>query len=92
MFFYDLTGWMTFCPEWLTGSPNLVTDNPLYLWVYLVFFNGLWVVIPLALLYQSWKELQIIVQRKKKPEDTANKSNTVNINKSQRRNKKPHYS
>ena len=29
-------GFMTFCPEWLTGSPNLVTSNPLYLWVYLV--------------------------------------------------------
>jgi hypothetical protein len=27
---------MTFCPEWLTGSPNLDTSNPLYLWVYLV--------------------------------------------------------
>ncbi|EEB99113.1 hypothetical protein MPER_01266 [Moniliophthora perniciosa FA553] len=29
-------GWMTFCPEWLTGSPNLNTSNVLYLWVYLV--------------------------------------------------------
>ena len=28
-------GWMTFCPEWLTGSPNLDTSNPLYLYVYL---------------------------------------------------------
>ena len=28
--------WMTFCPEWLTGSPNLNTSNALYLWVYLV--------------------------------------------------------
>jgi hypothetical protein len=27
--------WMTFCPEWLTASPNLDTSNPLYLWVYL---------------------------------------------------------
>lgn len=27
---------MTFCPEWLTGSPNLDTSNPLFLWVYLV--------------------------------------------------------
>ena len=27
---------MTFCPEWLTGSPNLDTSNALYLWVYLV--------------------------------------------------------
>ncbi|KAI0917313.1 hypothetical protein AcW1_007469 [Taiwanofungus camphoratus] len=29
-------GWMTFCPEWLTGSPSLNTSNALYLWVYLV--------------------------------------------------------
>lgn len=29
-------GWMTFCPEWLTGSPNLDTSNPLYLYVYLI--------------------------------------------------------
>jgi len=27
--------WMTFCPEWLTGSPNLNTSNALHLWVYL---------------------------------------------------------
>ena len=32
-------GWMTFCPEWLTGSPSLDTSNPLYLWVYL-FVSG----------------------------------------------------
>jgi hypothetical protein len=31
-----LSRWMTFCPEWLTGSPSLDTSNPLYLWVYLV--------------------------------------------------------
>lgn len=30
-----LSRWMTFCPEWLTGSPSLDTSNPLYLWVYL---------------------------------------------------------
>ncbi|PCH40113.1 hypothetical protein WOLCODRAFT_88478 [Wolfiporia cocos MD-104 SS10] len=29
-------GWMTFCPEWLTGSQYLNTSNVLYLWVYLV--------------------------------------------------------
>jgi hypothetical protein len=27
---------MTFCPEWLTGSPNLNTANWLHFWVYLV--------------------------------------------------------
>jgi hypothetical protein len=47
-------GWMTFAPEWVSGSPNLVTDNPLYLWVYLVFFNGIWVVIPALLLAHSY--------------------------------------
>lgn len=38
---------MTFCPEWLTGNINLDTSNFMYLWVYLVFFNMLWVFIPL---------------------------------------------
>lgn len=52
-------GWITFCPEWLTGSKNLRTDNFLYLWVYLVFFNGLWVVIPLYMLWQSWREMRV---------------------------------
>ncbi|XP_060563369.1 emopamil-binding protein-like [Ruditapes philippinarum] len=54
-------GWMTFCPEWLTGSKYLHTDNWLYLWVYLVFFNMLWVVIPLLLLWQSWAEMKILL-------------------------------
>ncbi|XP_035989690.1 emopamil-binding protein-like isoform X2 [Fundulus heteroclitus] len=47
-------GWMTFCPDWLQGSPHLDTSNPLYLWLYLVFFNGLWVLVPVLLLVQSW--------------------------------------
>ncbi|XP_045423111.1 emopamil-binding protein-like [Lemur catta] len=55
--------WMTFCPEWLVGSPNLNTDNWLYYWVYLVFFNGMWVLIPGLLLWQSWVELKKIHQK-----------------------------
>ncbi|KAM6179747.1 emopamil-binding protein-like [Erethizon dorsatum] len=51
-------GWMTFCPEWLIGSPNLNTSSWLYFWVYLVFFNGVWVLIPGLLLWQSWLELK----------------------------------
>ncbi|KAJ6621854.1 Emopamil binding protein-domain-containing protein [Mycena sp. CBHHK59/15] len=63
-------GWMTFCPEWLTGSPNLDTSNALFLWVYLVFMNVMsvrrcynhphtdamfrWVVIPIGLLIDSY--------------------------------------
>ncbi|EJU02546.1 Emopamil-binding protein [Dacryopinax primogenitus] len=47
-------GWMTFCPEWLIGSPALNTSNWLLLWVYLVFFNSIWVVIPLLLLWHSY--------------------------------------
>ncbi|MED6244772.1 hypothetical protein ATANTOWER_023779 [Ataeniobius toweri] len=51
-------GWMTFCPDWLLGSPHLNTSNPLYLWLYLVFFNGLWVLVPILLLVQSWLRLK----------------------------------
>ena len=43
-------GLMAFIPEWLTGWPNLDTSNFLTLWVYLVFFNGLWVIAPLLIL------------------------------------------
>jgi len=46
-------GFMTFCPEWLVGSVNLDTSNFMYLWVYLVFFNTLWVFIPLYAIYVS---------------------------------------
>jgi len=47
-------GWMTFCPEWLTGSPNLNTSNWLYLWVYLFFMNIIWVVVPIVLMADSY--------------------------------------
>ncbi|OAK97090.1 Emopamil-binding protein [Phaeosphaeriaceae sp. SRC1lsM3a] len=47
-------GWMTFAPEWLTGSPNLDTSNWMYLWLYLIFFNGLWVVFPLWILWEAY--------------------------------------
>ncbi|TFK52474.1 Emopamil-binding protein [Heliocybe sulcata] len=47
-------GWMTFCPEWLTGSPNLDTSNPLYFYVYLIFMNTIWVFIPLWLMVDSY--------------------------------------
>ncbi|KAF8652851.1 hypothetical protein AX16_004126 [Volvariella volvacea WC 439] len=50
-------GWITFCPEWLTGSPNLNTGNALYLWVYLFFMNFIWVVIPFVLLVDSYNHV-----------------------------------
>ncbi|KAF2248473.1 Emopamil-binding protein [Trematosphaeria pertusa] len=50
-------GWMTFAPEWLTGSPNLDTSNWMYLWLYLFFFNMLWVVFPLWILYEAYKAM-----------------------------------
>ena len=60
---------MTFCPEWLTGSPSLVTANWLHLWVYLFarqaarasltpqLMNMLWVVIPLWLMVVGYREI-----------------------------------
>jgi hypothetical protein len=49
---------MTFAPEWLTGSPNLDTGNFMYLWIYLFFFNTLWVWIPLWILYEAQSSIR----------------------------------
>ncbi|CAM9728287.1 unnamed protein product, partial [Choristocarpus tenellus] len=49
--------WMTFAPEWLLDSPSLNTDNPVFLWVYLFFMNGLWVFVPSILLWESMAQL-----------------------------------
>lgn len=46
--------WMTFGPEWLTGSPELNPHNSwVHKWVYLFYANILWLVIPLFLLIES---------------------------------------
>ncbi|KAK9893858.1 Emopamil-binding protein [Cystobasidium minutum MCA 4210] len=50
-------GWMTFCPEWLTGSRNLRTDNFLHLWIYLALMNGLWVIIPFYIMVDSYRAI-----------------------------------
>lgn len=49
---------MTFCPEWLTGNPNLDGSNFMFLWVYLVFFNMLWVFLPLYALYHGFVDMK----------------------------------
>ncbi|KAK3109591.1 hypothetical protein LTR53_016989 [Teratosphaeriaceae sp. CCFEE 6253] len=50
-------GFMTFNPEWLCGSPNLDTSNAMYTWVYLFFFNTLWVWIPLWILWEAYRRI-----------------------------------
>ncbi|OSX59878.1 hypothetical protein POSPLADRAFT_1059166 [Postia placenta MAD-698-R-SB12] len=50
-------GWMTFCPEWLTGSQYLNTSNAFHFWVYLVLMNMIWVFIPLWLMVDSYRHL-----------------------------------
>lgn len=50
-------GFMTFCPEWLSGNPNLDSSNFMYLWVYLFFFNTLWVWIPIWILYEAYQHI-----------------------------------
>jgi len=49
---------MTFCPEWLTGNLNLDGSNFMFLWVYLVFFNMLWVFLPLYALWVSFDDIK----------------------------------
>jgi hypothetical protein len=50
-------GFMTFAPEWLTGSQNLDTSNWMYTWVYLFFFNTLWVWFPLYAMWVAYCDL-----------------------------------
>ncbi|RYP02224.1 hypothetical protein DL766_010482 [Monosporascus sp. MC13-8B] len=50
-------GFITFCPEWLTANHNLDTSNFMYKWVYLVFFNMLWVFIPLYVMWVAVRDI-----------------------------------
>lgn len=67
-------GYMTFMPEWLSGSANLDTSNFMYKWIFLAFFNGLWVVIPLYAIYVAGADIydaiwvRSIVEEQKKDE------------------------
>ncbi|KAK0523019.1 asparagine-linked glycosylation protein [Tilletia horrida] len=50
-------GFMTFCPEWLTGNKGLNGSDWVLLYVYLWFMNMIWVVIPVYLLVDSYSFL-----------------------------------
>ncbi|KAF2235815.1 Emopamil-binding protein [Viridothelium virens] len=50
-------GFMTFAPEWLSGNTNLDGSNFMFMWVYLFFFNMLWVFIPFWILYEAYGTL-----------------------------------
>jgi hypothetical protein len=56
---------MTFCPEWLTGNQNLDGSNFMFLWVYLVFFNMLWVFLPIYAMYVSFEDMKNAFQMRK---------------------------
>ncbi|MCJ1440164.1 MAG: hypothetical protein MMC23_000647 [Stictis urceolatum] len=51
-------GFMTFAPEWLSGMENLDGGNWMYMWLYLVFFNMLWVFIPFWVLYEAYGNIK----------------------------------
>lgn len=57
------SGFMTFAPEWLSGNPNLDTSNFMYLWVYLFFFNMLWVWFPFWVLYEAYNNISLAFAR-----------------------------
>jgi hypothetical protein len=52
-----LLGFITFCPEWLVGNINLDTSNFMYKWVFLVFFNTIWVWLPLYAIYVACTDI-----------------------------------
>lgn len=43
--------------EWLSGSPNLDTSNWMFTWLYLFFFNTLWVWIPLWIIWDAYQTI-----------------------------------
>lgn len=59
-------GFITFSPEWLSGNTQLQGDDPVYLWLYLVFFNILWVFIPFWVLWEAWSEITKAFERASK--------------------------
>ena len=59
---YSSTDAMYFGAELWSGSKNL-TDDTFYFWVYLIFFNFLWVIFPLLLLWQSWNATKDVYKR-----------------------------
>ncbi|PYH95252.1 EBP-domain-containing protein [Aspergillus ellipticus CBS 707.79] len=56
-------GFMTFVPEWLTGSPALNTSSVVYWFLYLFFFNFTWVLFPAWVLWQAYKEIKASFSR-----------------------------
>ncbi|RMZ83104.1 hypothetical protein DV738_g1226, partial [Chaetothyriales sp. CBS 135597] len=50
-------GFMTFAPEWLSGNTMLTTDDPVFFWLHLVFFNTIWVYIPFWVLFEAYREI-----------------------------------
>ncbi|KAK0554458.1 asparagine-linked glycosylation protein [Tilletia horrida] len=51
---FEISGFMTFAPEWLTGNKGLNGSNWVLLYVYLWFMNMIWVVIPVYLMVDSY--------------------------------------
>ena len=51
-------GFMTFAPEWLSGSACLETSDPIFLWGYLVFANIIWVFVPIWVLWVASAEVR----------------------------------
>jgi hypothetical protein len=55
--------WMQFGPEWIAGNPDLSASDPVFLWVYLVFFNAIWLVFPILLVIHSWYDMVKTAQK-----------------------------
>ena len=56
---FFVTVFVVFSSEWLAGSPHLDTSHWLYLWLYLVFYNGVSALIPLVMLAQSLPHISL---------------------------------
>lgn len=57
--------WMTFVPAIFEGGSNLNMD-PFYFYVYTVGSNGVWVIVPILMLIQSYNYLVSALSQKQK--------------------------
>ncbi|XP_006032065.1 3-beta-hydroxysteroid-Delta(8),Delta(7)-isomerase [Alligator sinensis] len=46
-----------FLTELRAGLAHTPAGHPLYFWFYFVFLNGLWIVVPAALIHDAWRHL-----------------------------------
>lgn len=57
------------------GYVHSVFGHPVYFWFYFIFMNFLWIVIPLVLIFDSWRQLSAAQTNTDNTKSRKSKSN-----------------